>query len=196
MNMERISIEILRENVRPKELEVKHYIPVAEKYIYAGKLVDTFLKEDEYGMLYYNSTVQEIIKTVGMVALYTNLELLEDNYASYDILKETDAIKEIEEMIGKDCIRFYNIVEDITYDRIARNNDINHIIARKADDALAIFNRSMKSLENMMDKGDPNKIAKYLSKGIEMIAAKLPDLSKLDMFESIDKVKKNIKEMN
>lgn len=194
--MERISIEILRENVRPKELEVKHYIPVAEKYIYAGKLVDTFLKEDEYGMLYYNSTVQEIIKTVGMVALYTNLELLEDNYASYDILKETGAIKEIEEIIGKDCIAFYNIVEDITYDRIARNNDINHIIARKADDAMAIFNRTMKSLENMMDKGDPNKIAKYLSKGIEMIAAKLPDLSKLDVFESIDKVEKNIKEMN
>lgn len=194
--MERISIEILRENVRPKELEVKHYIPVAEKYIYAGKLVDTFLKEDEYGMLYYNSTVQEIIKTVGMVALYTNLELLEDNYASYDILKETGAIKEIEEIIGKDCITFYNIVEDITYDRIARNNDINHIIARKADDALAIFNRSMKSLENMMDKGDPNKIAKYLSKGIEMIAAKLPDLSKLDVFESINKIKNDVKEMN
>lgn len=194
--MERISIEILRENVRPKELEVKHYIPVAEKYIYAGKLVDTFLKEDEYGMLYYNSTVQEIIKTVGMVALYTNLELLEDNYASYDILKETGAIKEIEEIIGKDCIAFYNIVEDITYDRIARNNDINHIIARKADDAMAIFNRTMKSLENMMDKGDPNKIAKYLSKGIEMIAAKLPDLSKLDVFESIDKVKNDVKEMN
>lgn len=194
--MERISIEILRENVRPKELEVKHYIPISEKYIYAGKLVDTFVKEDEYGMLYYNSTVQEIIKTVGMVALYTNLELLEDNYASYDILKETGALKEIEEIIGKDCITFYNIVEDITYDRIARNNDINHIIARKADDALAIFNRSMKSLENMMDKGDPNKIAKYLSKGIEMIAAKLPDLSKLDVFESINKIKNDVKEMN
>lgn len=194
--MERISIEILRENVRPKELEVKHYIPVSEKYIYAGKLVSTYVKEDEYGMLYCDSTVQNVIKTVGMVVLYTNLELLEDNYASYDILKETGAIEEIEKMIGRDCLEFYNIVEDITSERISRHNDINHIIARKADDALAIFNRSMKSLENMMDKGDPNKIAKYLSKGIEMIAAKLPDLSKLDVFESIDKVKKNIKEMN
>lgn len=194
--MKRISIEILRENVRPKELEVKHYIPVSEKYIYAGKLVSTYVKEDEYGMLYCDSTVQNVIKTVGMVVLYTNLELLEDNYASYDILKETGAIEEIEKMIGRDCLEFYNIVEDITSERISRHNDINHIIARKADDALAIFNRSMKSLENMMDKGDPNKIAKYLSKGIEMIAAKLPDLSKLDVFESIDKVKKNIKEMN
>ena len=194
--MERISIEILRENVRPKELEVKHYIPVAEKYIYAGKLVDTFVKEDEYGMLYCDSTVQNVIKTVGMVVLYTNLELLEDNYASYDILKETGAIEEIEKMIGRDCLEFYNIVEDITSERISRHNDINHIIARKADDALAIFNRSMKSLENMMDKGDPNKIAKYLSKGIEMIAAKLPDLSKLDVFESINKIKNDVKEMN
>lgn len=194
--MERISIEILRENVRPKELEVKHYIPVSEKYIYAGKLVSTYVKEDEYGMLYYDSTVQNVLKTVGMVVLYTNLELLEDNYASYDILKETGAIEEIEKMIGRDCFEFYNIVEDITSERISRHNDINHIIARKADDALAIFNRSMKSLENMMDKGDPNKIAKYLSKGIEMIAAKLPDLSKLDVFESINKIKNDVKEMN
>lgn len=194
--MERISIEILRENVRPKELEVKHYIPVSEKYIYAGKLVSTYVKEDEYGMLYCDSTVQNVIKTVGMVVLYTNLELLKDNYASYDILKETGAIEEIEKMIGRDCLEFYNIVEDITSERISKHNDINHIIARKADDALAIFNRSMKSLENMMDKGDPNKIAKYLSKGIEMIAAKLPDLSKLDVFESINKIKNDVKEMN
>ncbi len=194
--MERISIEILRENVRPKELEVKHYIPVSEKYIYAGKLVSTYVKEDEYGMLYCDSTVQNVIKTVGMVVLYTNLELLEDNYASYDILKETGAIEEIEKMIGRDCVEFYNIVENIASERISRHNDINHIIARKADDALAIFNRSMKSLETMMDKGDPNRIAKYLSKGIEMIAVKLPDLSKLDVFESINKIKNDVKEMN
>ena len=45
----------------------------------------------------------------------------------------------------------------------------------------------MEHVNQMIDKGDPNKIAKYLSKGIEIVAKKLPDLSSVDIKSIIEK---------
>lgn len=190
--MEKINIQTLKGLEKlPDDITVKHYVSVKDKYVYANGLVDMIIKEDEYDMYYVDHIAERVIKSVGMVALYTNIELLEDSYECYDILKENNLLHSIEETVGTDCAEFYDIIFDLIFEKIDQHNSINHIVSRKTDDMLAVFNRTMKHVDGMLDKGDPNKIAKYLSKGIEMIAAKLPDLSKLDVFESIKNNKMN-----
>lgn len=186
--MKKVKIETLKGLTKiPDDVVIKKYIPIKEKYIYVNGLVDMILKKDEDDMYYVDTIAETVVKSMGMVALYTNIELLKDSYDSYDILKENGLLYIIEETIGNDCVEFYDIIHNLIDEKIERYNSINHIVSRKTDDMVAIFNRTMKHVDGMLDKGDPNKIAKYLSKGIEVIANKLPDLSKLDVFEKINK---------
>lgn len=190
--MEKVKIETLKGLEKlPDNVTVKQYVSIKDKYVYANGLVDMIIKYDKDDMSYEDPIASRVIKAVGMVALYTNIELLEDSYECYDILKENDLLHSIEEMIGTDCAEFYEIIFDLVWEKIDRYNSFNYIVSRKTDDMLAIFNRTMKHVDGMLDKGDPNKIAKYLSKGIEVIANKLPDLSKLDVFEPINGKKMN-----
>ena len=66
-----------------------------------------------------------------------------------------------------------------------RDNSVEHILAERSNDMIISINRMFRHINKMIDKGDPNKIAKYLSKGIEAIANKLPDLSALDVAEKL-----------
>lgn len=185
--MEKVKIEDLKNlSELPKGIVVKHYIDIKTKYAYANYLVDQIVKLDDNDLMYCDVLAERIVKKIGIIEMYTNIELSDDNYKNYDILMENKFLTQIEDLIGEDCADFYYIIDELVSRRIDMNNSVNSIIAKRSDDMVAIFNRTMNHVGGMLDKGDPNKIAKYLSKGIEMVASKLPDLSKIDVLKRIE----------
>lgn len=108
-----------------KTLEVREYVPFAEKQAVA-QIVLTTCSNIEDGVVVIDSVQKYILFTISMISTYTNLEIDED-IDSYDLLCST--------LIGDetllDCIlktfekeygRCLNILNMMTTDLLAENN--------------------------------------------------------------------------
>lgn len=170
-------------------LEIKTYVPITLKMKIAEKLSDKLIEEDSVGVCRCNPVDAMVAKKVALIALYTNIELLDNDYNNYDILSNGYLMQYFERYIGNDADDFYYVVDTTLKNRLEEMNSINHIFASKATDVVNIIDKTMDHINDMLDKGDPNKIAKYLSKGIEMIAAKIPDFSNVDAMAALKEFK-------
>ena len=177
------------------DLEVKTYVSVLTKMAMIDALVETLVQEDETGMYVVNSIDKEVKAKVAAVALYTNIELTDNDYLNYDIIKSTRLLEQLMDMIQdnyyselNDIEVFYDMLDRRIDDKLAENS-MNRILAIRSKEVIDAIQRTMSHVDAMLDKGDPNTIAKHLSKGVEMIAKKLPDFSKFD----IEQTAKNFK---
>lgn len=170
-----------------KDLEVSTYVSVTKKIMMIEALIDILVQQDENGVYAVNSSLKEVKSKMAAVALYTNIELADDDYSNYDIMFENNLYNQISWKCLDDINRFFEMLENRIEDKLAENS-MNNILAKKAADVVNIFDRTMSHLDGMLDKGDPNTIAKHLSRGVEMIAAKLPDFSQFDITEKLKKV--------
>ena len=186
-----IKIEDLKNitNIEAAEgLELKKYVSILDKKVMADTIVEVVVKKDEYGLYTVDYFVKEVHEKVAMVGLYTNVELTEDDVLNYDIASSCGLIDYLEESVD-DVWSFSSILSDAIEERVEQNS-VNHIIARFLDNTTKLIESTMHSVNGMLDKGDPYKIAKYLSKGVEMIAAKMPDFSQLDIVDTVNNRKK------
>ena len=163
-------------------IEVEKHIPIRNQVATINALVGIILEKDEYGLFTYNSVTKDIMTKVAFISLATNIQLLDDDYDNYDILNKTGLLDYIKDY--SDFNAFYDMLDKRIRD-IMRDNSVEHILAERSNDMIISINRMFRHINKMIDKGDPNKIAKYLSKGIEAIANKLPDLSALDVAEKL-----------
>lgn len=163
-------------------IEVEKHIPIRNQVATVNALVGIILEKDEYGLFTYNSVTKDIMTKVAFISLATNIQLLDDDYDNYDILNKTGLLDYIKDY--SDFNAFYDMLDKRIRD-IMRDNSVEHILAERSNDMIISINRMFRHINKMIDKGDPNKIAKYLSKGIETIANKLPDLSALDVAEKL-----------
>lgn len=184
-----IKIEELKNIYDLKDLEVKQYVSIKKKEALINGMIDYIIKPNEDGVLYIDQVKKEIIFTSMVVLLYTNIELTRDDYLNYDILHKYGWYLEITAMIGQDMYAFKELFDNMISSKLEENN-IEYSMKRAIDDFVNIFDKTMEHLNNMIDKGDPNTIAKYLSKGIEAIAKRMPDFSKFDI-DNIAKGKSN-----
>lgn len=165
-------------------IEVEKHIPIRNQVATVNALVGIILEKDEYGLFTYNSVTKDIMTKVAFISLATNIQLLDDDYDNYDILNKTGLLDYIKDY--SDFNAFYDMLDKRIRD-IMRDNSVEHILAERSNDMIISINRMFRHINKMIDKGDPNKMAKYLSKGIEAIANKLPDLSALDVAEKLKK---------
>ena len=163
-------------------IEVEKHIPIRNQVATVNALVGIILEKDEYGLFTYNSVTKDIMTKVAFISLATNIQLLDDDYDNYDILNKTGLLDYIKDY--SDFNAFYDMLDKRIRD-IMRDNSVEHILAERSNDMIVSINRMFRHINKMIDKGDPNKMAKYLSKGIEAIANKLPDLSALDVAEKL-----------
>lgn len=163
-------------------IEVEKHIPIRNQVATINALVGIILEKDEYGLFTYNSVTKDIMTKVAFISLATNIQLLDDDYDNYDILNKTGLLDYIKDY--SDFNVFYDMLDKRIRD-IMRDNSVEHILAERSNDMIISINRMFRHINKMIDKGDPNKMAKYLSKGIEAIANKLPDLSALDVAEKL-----------
>lgn len=168
-------------------VEFEKHVPIRNQVATINALVGIILEKDEYGLFTYNSVTKDIMAKVAFISLATNIQLLDDDYDNYDILNKTGLLDYIEGYYDEDYCdfnMFYNMLDARIKD-IMRDNSVEHILAERSNDMIISINRMFRHIDKMIDKGDPNKMAKYLSKGIETIANKLPDLSALDFAEKL-----------
>ncbi len=160
-------------------IEINNDISIRNKIAAINALVGTLLTKDNYGMYTYDSITKDIMTKVTYVSLVTNIDLYDDYYDNYDVLQSTGLFDYLDDN-NLSLFNFEQMLDDKIYD-IMRENDVEHILAERTDEMLMYVNRTLKHVDSMLDKGDPNKIAKYLSKGVEAIANKLPDMSALEV---------------
>lgn len=163
-------------------VEFEKHVPIRNQVATINALVGIILEKDEYGLFTYNSVTKDIMTNVAFISLATNIQLLDDDYDNYDILNKTGLLDYIKDY--SDFNTFYDMLDKRIRD-IMRDNSVEHILAERSNDMIISINRMFRHINKMIDKGDPNKMAKYLSKGIEAIANKLPDLSALDVAEKL-----------
>lgn len=189
--METIKIEDLKNKKNIKEcfdsgVEVKHTVSIVLQKSMAETIADMLLEEDKDGILTYDPIEYRVLTAVATASLYTNIELSDNDYDNYDILNACGLVEYLVDYANdeSDCTSFDDMLIDILNHKM-EVNDVSHIVAKSARQMVNIFDNTVEHLNSMLDKGDPNKIAKYMSKGIEMIASKMPDFSNLDLTKDI-----------
>ena len=184
-----IKIEDLKEIKALKdveELEVNTYVSVTKKTMMIEALVNVLVKKDEFGVYAVNSLEKEVKSKMAAIAIFTNIELTDDDYLNYDILFTNNLYNQISYKCLDDIKRFFDMLDARIEDKLSENS-MNNILAERTSEVVDLIDRCMWHLEGMLDKGDPNIIAKYLSKGVEAIAQKLPDFSQLDIMKGLNK---------
>lgn len=161
-------------------IEIKKNVPIRNQIATINALVGVILTRDDYGMLTYNTITKDVMAKVTFVSLVTNIDLYDDYYDNYDVLQSVGLFDYMYDSPNDLMFNFENMLNDRIRD-IMRENSVEHTLAVRTDEMLTYVNRTLKHVETMLDKGDPNKIAKYLSKGVEAIANKLPDMSALEV---------------
>lgn len=179
--MTKIKIEDLKgKNYKEVEgLEIYKTCPIVLQKAMIDSVINNLVKKDEYGIYSYDEFDKEVLKCVACASLYTNIELSENDYDNYDILNESDIID-----ILYTNSNFYFMFDSVVKNKM-KENSIEHTIAKSTKDIVDILEGIGGHVNGMLDKGDPNKIAKYLSKGFEMLASKMPDLSEIKSIEDL-----------
>lgn len=172
-----IKIESLRgKNYKDVEgLIIRDTCSVVLKKTMVETVTNMLVHKDEYGIFKYDYILKEILSVVSIASLYTNIELLDDDFENYDILNECGLV---DKLYNHDKFNYWL---SLKIEEIISENNVNYVVAKTSDEIIGSFNNAMKHLSTMLDKGDPNKISKYISNGIEIIANKMPDFSSIDI---------------
>lgn len=175
MNMEKIKIEELNGNL--DKVKILEYVPIRDQLSMIKNIVSSLVVEDEYGVLKYDSVNYEISKKVSIVDLFTNVQITDDDLDNYDYIIKSGLW---DKLVGSKNIGEYTFYLDLSLDDKLHENSYENILAKKSSDIVNIIDNTMKHVNMMIDRGDPNYIAKHLSKVADTFIKKMPDFSKLD----------------
>lgn len=177
-------LEKLTVDEAKEKIEWKQHVSVKDQLAMAKLLAESLVSKNKDDIYVVDKNEQEILSYVAYVSLATNIELGEDDYYNYDVLVSLDVNPYQLELLG-----FQDYVDNYV-DSLLEQNNIEYVAARAINEVVFNVSTVVDHLNDMLDKGDPNKIAKYLSKGVEMLAKKLPDFSAMDSKQIIETIKK------
>ena len=125
-----------------KELELKEYIPFADKRELCANVIDACC-EKENGLIKVDSVTRYIIFTISIISKYTNLEFSSgeeyDSLDEYDMLCEAGLLNPILALIGDEYATCNNMLNMMMEDVIANNNTVEAVLGHnlgKVSDAL------------------------------------------------------------
>jgi hypothetical protein len=116
-----------------KELEVKTYVPFAEKRELCEKVLNA-CNTKKGGLVKVDSVSRYIIFTLSIIAKYTNIEFSSGKDAEFDSLDEYDMLCEnyllnpILEVIGEEYVTCNNILNMMMADIEANNNTVEAVL--------------------------------------------------------------------
>ena len=118
-----------------KELEVRDYVPFAEKRELCANVLQSCNTRDESGLIKIDSVSRYIIFTVSIISKYTNLEFSSgedtefDSLDEYDMLCQSGLLNPILDVIGVEYTTCNNILNMMMADIEANNNTIENVVA-------------------------------------------------------------------
>lgn len=164
-----------------KTLEVKKYLPFAEKRELCKKVLDACNTVDrDTGLVQVDSVSRYLIFTITMLAKYTCLEFSsgQDNMDSldeYDLLCQNDLLNPILEVIGTEYETCNNLLNMMMGDVVANHNTVENVLGAATTRMLDIVDDFSWTLQSKIEELnlDLNEIDIDKYKGlIEMFARK------------------------
>lgn len=155
-----------------KELEVKEYLPFADKRELCKKVIDACCTK-ENGLVKVDSVTRYITFTISIIAKYTNLEFSSgedeeyDSLDEYDMLCQNKLLNPILAIIGEEyeaCNSLLNMMMD---DVIANNNTVEAVLGHalgkvsdSLDDLIGTFADKVEEMELDLNQIDIDKFDK------------------------------------
>ena len=162
-----------------EKLEIKDYIPFAEKRELCEKVLNACNTKDENGLVKVDSVSRYILFTILIISKYTNLEFSagDDEYDSldeYDILCQSNLLNPILDVIGGEYITCNNMLNMMMDDVVANNNTIENVvgttlnkISEYVGDFVAVLGDKVESMELDLSRLDIDKYTGLIEQFIQ-----------------------------
>ena len=117
-----------------KTLEVKDYVPFAEKRELCVQVLNACNTKDDSGLIKVDSVSRYIIFTLSIISKYTNLEFSSgedeiDSLDEYDMLCQAVLLNPILDVIGAEYTTCTNMLNMMMDDIVSNNNTIENVIS-------------------------------------------------------------------
>jgi len=115
-------------------LEVKDYVPFAEKRELCERVLNACNTKKSNGLVEVDSVTRYIIFTLSIISKYTNLTFSSgedtelDSLDEYDMLCQADLLNPILDVIGEEYVTCNNILNMMMADVVANNNTIENVV--------------------------------------------------------------------
>jgi hypothetical protein len=153
-----------------KELEIKAYVPFAEKRELCANVLNACNTKDESGLVKVDSVSRYIVFTISIISKYTNIEFSSgedaefDSLDEYDMLCQADLLNPILDVIGEEYTTCNNILNMMMADIVANNNTVENVVAtilsdlgESVDGFIDILADKVESLNLDLNQIDINK---------------------------------------
>ena len=152
-----------------KELEVKDYVPFAEKRELCANVLNACNTKEDNGLVRIDSVSRYIIFTLSIISAYTNLEFSSgedeiDSLDEYDMLCQVNLLNPILDVIGAEYATCNNMLNMMMDDIIANNNTVENVIGAilgklgdSVDELISVFADKVESMELDLSQIDIDK---------------------------------------
>lgn len=165
-------------NYIKETLEVKTYLPFAEKRELCAKVLNTCNTIDRNsGLVKVDSVSRYIVFTIAVISAYTNLEFSSgedaefDSLDEYDMLCQSGLLNPILEVIGAEYVACNDILNMMMSDVVANNNTIENVLGTASkkllgmvDELVEVLREKMEDMELDFDQIDIEKYAGLMEK--------------------------------
>ena len=116
-----------------KELEVKDYVPFAEKRDLCARVLEVCNTKDDSGLVKVDSISRYILFTIAVISKYTNLEFSSgeeeiDSLDEYDMLCQNNLLNPILDIIGGEYVTCNNMLNMMMDDIVSNNNTVENVV--------------------------------------------------------------------
>ena len=153
-----------------KTLEIKDYVPFAEKRELCANVLNACNTRDYSGLVKVDSVSRYITFTISIISKYTSLEFSSgedsefDSLDEYDMLCQANLLNPILDVIGEEYVTCNNILNMMMSDIVANNNTVESVVAtilgnlsESVDDFIDVLADKVESLNLDLNQIDINK---------------------------------------
>lgn len=159
-----------------KELEVKDYVPFAEKRELCASVLNACNTKDDSGLVNVDSVSRYIIFTISIISKYTNLEFSSgedgiDSLDEYDMLCKNNLLNSILDVIGAEYATCNNMLNMMMDDIVSNNNTVESVVGTvlgkvgdSLDDFISILADKVDEMELDLSQIDIDKFSGLIEK--------------------------------
>ena len=152
-----------------KTLEVKDYVPFAEKRELCAQVLNACNTKNDSGLIRVDSVSRYIIFTLSIISKYTNLEFSSgedeiDSLDEYDMLCRANLLNPILDVIGAEYTTCNNMLNMMMEDIMTNNNTIENVIGAvlgklgdSIDDFITVISDKVESMNLDLNQIDIDK---------------------------------------
>ena len=152
-----------------KTLEVKDYVPFAEKRELCAQVLNACNTKNDSGLIKVDSVSRYIIFTLSIISKYTNLEFSSgedeiDSLDEYDMLCQTNLLNPILDVIGAEYTTCNTMLNMMMEDIMTNNNTIENVVGAvlgklgdSIDDFITVISDKVESMNLDLNQIDIDK---------------------------------------